>query len=64
MTIEEYNRATSILEEKKQLEAELMQVEDKVMQVRDKLIIDCSYIGRYIEITNKLFDLGQEFAAL
>ena len=57
MTIETYNRATKILEEKQQLE-------DELRQLRDKVMIDFSYIEEYTEISNKLFNLGQEFAAL
>jgi hypothetical protein len=57
MTIETYNRATKILEEKQQLE-------DELRRLRDKVMIDFSYLEEYAEISNKLFNLGQEFAAL
>jgi hypothetical protein len=57
MTIETYNKATKILEEKQRLE-------DELKRVRDKIIIDFSYIEEYTEISNQLFNLGQEFAAL
>lgn len=57
MTIETYNKATKILEEKQRLE-------DDLKRVRDKIIIDFSYIEEYTEISNKLFNLGREFAAL
>jgi hypothetical protein len=57
MTIETYNKATKILEEKQRLE-------DELKRIRDKIIIDFSYIEEYTEISNKLFNLGQEFAAL
>lgn len=57
MTIETYNRATKILEEKQQLE-------DELRRLRDKVMIDFSYIEKSAEISNKLFNLGQEFAAL
>jgi hypothetical protein len=57
MTIETYNKATNILEEKKQLE-------DELMRVREKILLDFSYVEEYTEISNKLFKLGQEIAAL
>jgi hypothetical protein len=57
MTIETYNMATKILKEKQQLE-------DELGRLRDKVMIDFSYIEEYAEISNKLFNLGQEFAAL
>lgn len=56
MTIEEYNKATKILEEKKQLE-------DKLYRLRTSH--DFVYnIKEYEDVTNRLFVLGQEFAAL
>ena len=55
MTIEQYDRATKILEEKKLLEEKLHQLRASV----DFLLSD-----GYIEISNKLFQLGQEFASL
>jgi hypothetical protein len=57
MTIETYNKATKILEEKQRLE-------DGLKQLREKILLDFSYIEAYTEISNKLFNLGQEFAAL
>lgn len=58
MTIEAYNEATKILKEKQQLE-------DKLRQLREKILfVDFSYTEEYTEISNKLFNLGQEFAAL
>ena len=56
MTMPEYKRATAILEEKKQLEERLHQL---------RMSIDFNFNSEeYIEICNKLFNLGQEFAAL
>lgn len=57
MTIETYNKATKILEEKQRLE-------DGLKRLREKILLDFSYIEAYTEISNKLFNLGQEFAAL
>jgi hypothetical protein len=57
MTIEAYNRATKILEEKQQLENQLR-------RLRENILVDFSYTEEYVEISNKLFKLGQEFAAL
>ena len=56
MTMEAYKRATAILEEKKQLEEKLYQLR---MSVNFQFDTEES-----IEISNKLFALGQEFAAL
>lgn len=55
MTIEQYNRATEILEEKKLLEK-------KIYQLRTS--VDFLNSDEYVEISNKLFKLGQEFASL
>ncbi len=55
MTTEAYNKATKILEEKKQLEEKLYQLRHSV---------DFVVSEEYIEVCNKLFELGQEFAAL
>ena len=55
MTIEAYNKATKILEEKKQLE-------DRLFQMR--MSIDFIVSDEYIEICNRLFTIGQEFASL
>jgi hypothetical protein len=58
MTIETYDKATQILQEKKQLE-------DELRRLREKSLINFSYyIDEHIKISNKLFNLGQEFAAL
>ena len=62
MTIEAYNKATKILEEKKLLEDELRQLEVSVSKF--KIDIDFKYQNEYTEICNRLFALGQEFAAL
>lgn len=65
MTIEAYNKATKILEEKKQLEEELNRVREKA--ARD-FVYSLSYSDdrnkEFIEITEKLFNLGAAFAAL
>ena len=55
MTIEAYNKATKILEEKKQLE-------DKLFQMR--MSVDFIISDDYIEICNRLFTIGQEFSSL
>lgn len=55
MTMTQYERATAILEEKKRLEEELYQL---------RCSIDFVISDEYIEVCNKLFNLGQEFAAL
>ena len=55
MTIDAYNKATKILEEKKELE-------DKLFQLR--MSIDFMVSDEYIEICNILFIIEQEFAAL
>lgn len=55
MTIEQYNRATEILKEKKQLEETLYNLRSS---------IDFIISEEYLEVSNKLFILGQEFAAL
>ena len=55
MTIEQYEKATKILEEKKQLE-------DKLYNLR--MSIDFVISDEYIEVCNRLFTIGQEFAAL
>ena len=55
MTIEQYEKATKILKEKKQLE-------DRLYQIR--MSMDFQYSDEYAEICNRLFTIGQEFAAL
>lgn len=55
MTIEQYNRATEILNEKKLLEETLFKLRNS---------IDFIISEEYVEVSNKLFSLGQEFAAL
>ena len=65
MTIEAYNKATKILEEKKQLEEELNRIREKAG--RD-FAYSLSYSDdrnkEFVEITEKLFNLGAAFAAL
>lgn len=56
MTIEAYNKATQILEEKKQLE-------EKLWQLRSSIDFTLHY-DEYIEVSNRLFTIGQEFASL
>lgn len=56
MTIENYKRATAILKEKEQLEEQLARLR---MSINFNLPSN-----EYTEICNKLFSLGQEFAAL
>jgi hypothetical protein len=55
MTIEEYNMATKILEEVKQLEEKIYQLQMSIGFRNSK---------DYEEISSRLFILGQEFAAL
>ena len=55
MTIEQYERATNILEEKKSLEEKLYQL---------RMSINYAVSDEYIEICNRLFAIGQEFATL
>ena len=56
MIMEAYKRATAILEEKKQLEERLYQL---------RMSVNFQYdTEESIEISNKLFVLGQEFASL
>ena len=56
MTIETYNRATDILKEKEQLEKELCHL---------RASINLTYnMDEYIQVCNKLFQLGQEFNSL
>ena len=59
MTVEAYNKATKILEEKKLLE-------EKLEQLRIDIRMGINFVSsaEYIEICNRLFALGQEFAAL
>lgn len=66
MTIEAYNKATKILEEKKRLEEELNRARERA--ARD-FAYSLSYSDdrsnkEFIEITEKLFNLGAAFAAL
>lgn len=56
MTIETYNKATKILEERKSLE-------DKLYLLRQSTV-DFYSSSEVVEICNRLFVLGQEFAAL
>ena len=58
MTLKAYERATAILKEKEDLEKELCTL---------RVNMDLNFTvnrDRYIEVSNKLFKLGQEFAAL
>ena len=57
MTFEQYNRATKILEEKEFLEK-------KLQNIRDVYRVDFVNLNEYDEICERLFALGQEFAAL
>ena len=57
MTIEQYNRATEILEEKELLAK-------KLQNIRDARRTDFVHEDEYNEICKKLFTLGAEFAAL
>ena len=58
MTIETYNKATKILEEKKRLEEQMLQLQRRVQ------IDFVQNVKEYEAILNRLFVLGQEFAAL
>lgn len=58
MTLKAYERATAILKEKEELEKEL-----SVIRVNMGLNFTDDR-ERYIEVSNKLFQLGQEFAGL
>ena len=58
MTLKAYERATAILKEKEELEKEL-----SVIQVNMGLNFGCDR-ERYVEVSNKLFQLGQEFSSL
>lgn len=58
MTLKAYEIATAILKEKEDLEKELCTL---------RVNMDLNFIDnrdRYVEVSNKLFQLGQEFAAL
>ena len=55
MTIEQYKKATNILEEKKSLEEKLYQL---------RMSVGFIISDEYIEICNRLFTIGQEFATL
>ena len=57
MTIEAYNKATKILEEKKQLE-------ERLKHIKGAYSFDFTDVEEYIQICEKLFILGSEFAAL
>ena len=57
MTIEQYEKATKLLEEKKQLE-------EKLHLIRGGASFDFADTEEYINICNRLFILGGEFAAL
>ena len=56
MTMTEYERATAILKERKELEEKLYRL---------RMSMDFKYdTDESIKICNRLFELGQEFAAL
>ena len=57
MTIEQYNKATKILEEKSELE-------EALQRIRGPHTLDFSNIEDYLKICERLFILGGEFAAL
>lgn len=57
MTIEQYNKATKILEEKKQLE-------ERLQHIKGVYSFDFADVEEYLQICKKLFILGGEFAAL
>lgn len=56
MTIETYNKATKILEERKSLE-------DKLYLIKQSTV-DFYSSPKVVEICDRLFVLGQEFAGL
>lgn len=58
MTLKAYERATAILKEKEKLEKEL-----SVIQVNMGLNFGYDR-EKYVEVSNKLFQLGQEFSSL
>lgn len=64
MTIEAYNKATKILEEKKQLEDELKRLSEKATMAFQYSLSYSDHSKESAEITEKLFKLGAEFAAL
>ena len=58
MTMAAYERATAILKEKEELEKELGTL---------RVNMDLNFLydrDRYVEVSNKLFQLGQEFSLL
>jgi hypothetical protein len=58
MTLKAYERATAILKEKAELEKELCTL---------RVNMDLNFLydsDRYVEVSNKLFQLGQEFSSL
>lgn len=57
MTLKAYERATAILKEKEELEKELC-------VVRASMDLSFTSQDRYVEVSNKLFQLGQEFSLL
>lgn len=57
MTIEQYNKATKILEEKKQLE-------ERLQHIKGTYSFDFADAEEYLQICEKLFILGGEFTAL
>lgn len=57
MTIDAYYKATAILKDKEQLE-------EKLYQLRMSMNFSRDLMKEYEEVSNKLFVLGQEFAAL
>lgn len=58
MTMAAYQRATAILKEKEELERELC-----VLRANMDLNFTCDR-DKYVEVSNKLFQLGQEFSSL
>lgn len=58
MTMAAYERATAILKEKAELEKELC-------TIRANMDLNFLYDrDRYVEVSDKLFQLGQEFSSL
>lgn len=58
MTMAAYERATAILKEKEALEKELC-----ILRANMDLNFTCDR-DQYVEVSNKLFQLGQEFSLL
>ena len=59
MTMKAYERATAILKEKQELENEL-----HTIRMNMDLNFNPFDKEKYVEVSNKLFHLGQEFASL